>query len=99
MSATDTKRITELKKAPPPKKYGVYLLNDDYTPMDFVVAILTEIFHQPEPQAVNIMLQIHYEGKGLCGVYQKDIAHTKQQQVHSQARQADYPLLSIIEEV
>ncbi|OAM28806.1 MULTISPECIES: ATP-dependent Clp protease adapter ClpS [Eikenella] len=83
----------------PPKKYGVFLINDDYTPMDFVVSLLTDIFRLPENQAATVMLQVHHKGKGLCGVYQKDIADTKHQQVQNLARQAGHPLLSTVEEV
>lgn len=83
----------------PPKRYGVFLLNDDYTPMDFVVALLQEIFRLPEQQAEAVMLQVHHQGKGLCGIYQKDIAETKHQQVQNLAQQAAYPLLSKVEEV
>lgn len=87
------------ENTPPPKKYGVFLLNDDYTPMDFVVGLLTDVFRLPENRAEAVMLQVHHEGKGLCGVYQKDIADTKHQQVQSLARQAGHPLLSTVEEV
>ena len=83
----------------PPKKYGVFLINDDYTPMDFVVGLLTDIFRLPENQPATVMLQVHHKGKGLCGVYQKDIADTKHQQVQNLARQAGHPLLSMVEEV
>lgn len=87
------------QQVPPPKQYGVFLLNDDYTPMDFVVGILQDVFRLPEERAVAVMLQVHHEGKGLCGVYQKDIAETRQQQVRDLAAQAGHPLLSIVEEV
>lgn len=87
------------ENAPPPKKYGVFLLNDDYTPMDFVVGLLADVFRLPENRAEAVMLQVHHEGKGLCGVYQKDIADTKHQQVQNLARQAGHPLLSTVEEV
>lgn len=83
----------------PPKRYGVFLHNDDYTTMDFVVEILTDIFRQPENQAVKIMLQIHHHGKGLCGEYNRDIAETKQQQVQQRASEAGFPLLCTVEEM
>lgn len=86
-------------KIAPPKRYGVYLHNDDYTTMDFVVDILTDIFRQPENQAVKIMLQIHHHGKGLCGEYNRDIAETKQQQVQQRASEAGFPLLCTVEEM
>lgn len=83
----------------PPKRYGVFLHNDDYTTMDFVVDILTDIFRQPENRAVAIMLQIHHQGKGLCGEYSRDIAETKQQQVLNRASEAGFPLLCTVEEL
>lgn len=82
-----------------PKKYGVYLLNDDYTTMDFVVEILCTVFKLPENQAIQIMLQIHHEGRALCGVYSLDIAQTKQHQVLTLAQNAEFPLMCQIEEV
>ena len=84
-------------KPQPPKKYGVFLLNDDYTTMDFVVNILTEVFALSHERAVAVMLLVHHEGKGLCGIYTKDIAETKAQTVNRAARQAGYPLLTQIE--
>ena len=81
------------------KKYGVFLLNDDYTTMDFVVKILTEVFALPQERAVAVMLLVHHEGKGLCGIYTKDIAETKQQQVILLANNAGYPLQCILEEI
>ena len=83
----------------PPKKYGVFLLNDHYTPMDFVVDVLQDVFRLPESQAVSIMLEVHHRGKGLCGVYTRDIAETKQQQVMQLAEAAAHPLMCTIEEV
>ncbi|PSJ79951.1 ATP-dependent Clp protease adapter ClpS [Neisseria iguanae] len=82
-----------------PKRYGVYLLNDDYTTMDFVVAVLTEIFMLSEEQAVAVMLLVHHEGKGLCGTYTRDIAQTKQQQVIRRAKAEGHPLQCIVEEI
>ncbi len=89
----------EQRPLPPPKQYGVFLINDDYTPMDFVVMLLVDVFRLPENRAEAVMLQVHHEGKGLCGVYQKDIADTKHQQVQHLARQAGHPLLCTVEEV
>ena len=82
----------------PPKRYAVFLLNDHYTPMDFVVEILMDIFHMPHDKAEKTMLQIHHEGKGLCGVYTRDIAETKQQQVLWLADDAGHPLMCSIQE-
>ena len=86
-------------KITPPKQYGVFLLNDDYTPMDFVVAVLEEIFLLPEEKAVAVMLMVHHEQKGLCGVYTRDIAQTKQQQVMQRARREGHPLQFTVEEM
>lgn len=83
----------------PPKRYGVFLLNDDYTPMDFVVEVLQDIFSLPHDEAVAIMLQIHHSGRGLCGVYQKDIAQTKHHQVQQRAKSEGHPLRALVEEV
>ena len=83
----------------PPKKYGVYLLNDDYTTMDFVVAVLTEIFMLPQERALAVMMLVHHEGKGLCGVFTRDIAQTKQQQVLMRAKKEEFPLQCVIEEI
>ena len=87
------------RKTAPPKRYGVFLLNDDYTTMDFVVEVLSEVFMLDEEQAVAVMLLVHHEGKGLCGVYTRDIAQTKQMQVHRRAEDAGFPLKCILEEV
>ncbi len=83
----------------PPKRYGVFLLNDDYTTMEFVVEILTEIFMLGQEQAVAVMLLVHHEGKGLCGTYTRDIAQTKQRQVMDRAKAEGHPLQCIIEEI
>lgn len=99
MTAIQLDRKTAKEKLLPPKKYGVFLLNDHYTPMDFVVAILQDIFRLPKTQAVAIMLQIHHQGKGLCGCYHKDIAQTKQQQVLQAAAEAGHPLMCVVEEL
>lgn len=88
-----------LQKITPPKRYGVFLINDHYTPMDFVVMVLQEIFMLPENQATAIMFKVHHEGKGLCGSYTRDIAQTKQQQVMSIAAQAGHPLMCTVEEL
>ncbi len=81
-----------------PKKYKVFILNDDYTSMDFVVDILMSIFHKTYKQAENIMLEIHKKDKGLCGVYTHEIAETKVMQVRSKAKESGFPLKAIMEE-
>ena len=81
-----------------PQMFKVYLHNDDYTSMDFVVEILMGIFHKTHAQAEQIMLQIHEKGKAICGVYSFEIAQTKAQQVKQKAKQNGFPLLATIEE-
>lgn len=95
----DADTLLHRQEIPPPKRYGVFLLNDDYTTMEFVVEVLTEIFMLSEEQAVAVMLLVHQEGKGLCGTYTRDIAQTKQQQVMQRAKAEEYPLQCIVEEV
>lgn len=80
-----------------PNLYKVLLLNDDFTPMDFVVGILTKFFHLLPERATQIMLQVHYEGKGICGVFTYDVAETKVAQVNNYARSSEYPLLCSME--
>lgn len=80
-----------------PALYKVIILNDDYTPMDFVVEILEQFFYMTNEKATRIMLQVHTEGRGVCGVYTKDVAETKCSQVNAYARQNDHPLLCEIE--
>ncbi|MDO8453954.1 MAG: ATP-dependent Clp protease adapter ClpS [Sulfurimonas sp.] len=81
-----------------PKKYKVYLLNDDYTSMDFVIDILMTLFHKTYQEAENIMLEVHKKEKGLCGVYTHEIAETKVMQVSKKAREHGFPLKAIMEE-
>ncbi|MFT5835118.1 MAG: ATP-dependent Clp protease adaptor protein ClpS [Sulfurimonas sp.] len=81
-----------------PKKYKVFLLNDDYTSMDFVVDILMSIFHKSYAQAEQIMLDIHKKERGLCGVYTHEIAETKIMQVRRKAKDNGFPLMAIMEE-
>ena len=81
-----------------PKKYKVFLLNDDYTSMDFVVDILMSIFHKSYEESEAIMLAIHKKGKGLCGVYSYEIAETKVMQVKTKAKEHGFPLKAIMEE-
>ncbi len=81
-----------------PKQYKVYLLNDDYTSMDFVVEILMNIFHKSYQEAENIMLEVHRHDKGLCGVFTFEVAETKVMQVSKLAREEGYPLKAVMEE-
>lgn len=81
-----------------PKKYKVILLNDDYSTMDFVIDVLTKIFRKSVDEATQIMLNIHNNGKAVCGIYTYEIAATKVEQVKLQARQRGFPLKAIMEE-
>jgi len=81
-----------------PKKYKVFILNDDYTSMDFVVDILMSIFHKSYEQAENIMLEVHKKDRGLCGVYTHEIAETKVTQVVKKAKDSGFPLKATMEE-
>lgn len=81
-----------------PPLYKVLLLNDDFTPMDFVVSVLMKFFAMPKEKATNIMLQVHNSGVGVCGKYTKDIAETKVDTVNEYSRENQHPLLCSIEE-
>lgn len=81
-----------------PKKYKVLLLNDDYTVMDFVVDVLMSIFHKSMQEAEAVMLEIHKNDRGLCGVYTHEIAETKVMQVHKKAKESGFPLKAEMEE-
>lgn len=99
MTESGTKTvIKEKSKTKTPKSYKVILLNDDYTPMDFVVSILESIFQKSPAEAVRVMLQVHTQGAGLCGIYALQIAETKVQQVHERALQQGHPLKCTMEE-
>lgn len=87
------------QKLKPPAMYQVCLLNDDYTPMEFVVAIIQEYFNKDRETAMHIMLKVHQEGRGVCGVYSKDVALTKVELVSAHARKAGHPLQCVMEEV
>lgn len=81
-----------------PKKYRVYLLNDDYSTMDFVIEVLTKVFRKTVDEATIIMFNIHNNGKEVCGVYTHEIASTKVAQVKNMARSKGFPLKAIMEE-
>jgi ATP-dependent Clp protease adaptor protein ClpS len=91
-------RQAQSSKAGPPRMFQVLLLNDDYTPMDFVIAVLQRFFSLDTEQATRIMLQVHNEGRGVCGVFPRDIAATKVEQVGAYARQHQHPLACVMEE-
>jgi len=82
-----------------PEDYRVILLNDDYTTMDFVVEVLMAIFHKKPEDAARIMMDVHKKGKGVVGQYPWDIAATKAEQVHSAARDNEFPLRCMLEPV
>jgi ATP-dependent Clp protease adaptor protein ClpS len=77
--------------------YQVAMLNDDYTPMEFVVMVIQEFFSKDREAATQIMLKIHLDGKGVCGVYSRDVAATKVDQVLDAAKQAGHPLQCVSE--
>jgi ATP-dependent Clp protease adaptor protein ClpS len=87
----------EVAKPKLPPMFKVLLLNDDYTPMEFVVACIENFFNKSREQATQIMLQVHTEGMGVCGIYPQDIAETKMNQVLKHAQEAQHPLQCIIE--
>ena len=96
-----TKRESELSfehQVIEPKRYKVIMLNDDYTPMDFVVDILMKLFHKSYAQAEAIMLDIHQKDRAVCGVYTYEIAETKVVQVSKMARENGFPLKATMEE-
>jgi ATP-dependent Clp protease adaptor protein ClpS len=85
------------QKTTRPELYKVFLLNDDYTTMDFVIEVLETIFNKPPAEAYRIMMLVHTQGKGLCGVYPHEIAETKVEAVVSTARAHGFPLKAAME--
>lgn len=81
-----------------PKRYRVILLNDDFTTMEFVVYILESIFLKTPSEATQIMLQVHKTGRGVAGIFSKQIAEAKIDQVHTQAQREGFPLKCVMEE-
>ncbi|MDG6777870.1 ATP-dependent Clp protease adapter ClpS [Thiomicrorhabdus sp. zzn3] len=88
---------TARPKVKPPKRYQVVLLNDDYTPMDFVVEVLMKFFAMDEARANAVMLAVHHDGKGICGVYSREVAEMKVHQVNRYSRQHQHPLMCQLE--
>ena len=82
----------------PPPMFQVVMYNDDYTPMEFVVEVIQLFFALPRERATQIMLKVHTEGRGVCGIYPKDVASTKVEQVTSYSRQHQHPLQCAMEE-
>ena len=87
------------QRTKPPQMYQVVLLNDDFTPMEFVVLVLQEYFNKDRETATQIMLKIHLEGRGVCGVFTHDLATTKVEQVLQAARHHGHPLQCLAEPV
>ena len=85
-------------KLKPPSMYKVWMLNDDYTPMDFVVEVLEDFFNMGREQATRVMLAVHTEGKAVCGIFPQDIAETKATQVVEYARENQHPLMCQVDE-
>jgi len=98
MSLDTELELVESIKLAYPKKYKVFLLNDNYTSMDFVVEILTNVFYKNTQDAESIMLEIHKKERGLCGVYTHEIAETKVTQVMKRAKDSGFPLKATMEE-
>lgn len=100
--STDTRQAPGLNFANEtrePRSFKVLLHNDDYTTMEFVVHVLKSVFHKPEPEAMRIMLAVHKQGLGMCGVFTAEVAETKVDTVHAMAKSAGYPLRASLEEV
>ena len=94
----DTVLETKKAKVKAPPMFKVLLLNDDYTPMDFVVVVLQKFFALSREVATQVMLKVHKEGMGVCGVFPRDVAATKVEQVKSYAKQHQHPLQCVMEE-
>lgn len=103
--ATEIQSQREAAEAPlasrvaPPPMYQVVLLNDDYTPMEFVVHVLRQVFHKTTPEAERIMLKVHHEGRGICGIYTRDVAATRVDTVRQLAHINQHPLQCVMEPV
>lgn len=89
--------IKERQRVKPPTLYRVLLLNDDYTTMDFVILILEDVFHKNAVEAAQIMLHVHKNGKGIAGVYTREIAETKTDKVNELSHKSSFPLKCIME--
>lgn len=98
---SDLSSLVELEepKLKKPSLYRVILLNDDYTPMEFVIYVLQTFFSYDKEKATQIMLAVHTKGKGVCGIYTKEVAETKSNQINNFAKQNEHPLVSDIEPI
>jgi len=94
----DTVLEAKRTKTKPPPMFKVLLLSDDYTPMDFVVAVLQRFFALSRERATQVMLKVHRDGMGVCGIFPRDVAATKVEQVKSYAKQHQHPLQCVMEE-
>jgi ATP-dependent Clp protease adaptor protein ClpS len=98
-SKTHARPVAESKeKTRRARRFNVVLLNDDYTTMEFVVTILESLFRHSPAEAVQIMLKVHKEGRGIAGCFPHDVAESKALAVHERARAAGYPLRAVVEE-
>ena len=88
----------EKPKLKPPKQYKVFVINDDYTPMEFVVQVLIMFFSMDEAKATRVMMSVHTKGRGICGIYSHEIAETKVDQVNEYSRMNQHPLMCSMEE-
>ena len=86
------------EKLQPPPMFEVALLNDDYTPMEFVVSVLEKFFGMGREKATQVMLKVHREGRGVCGIYPRDVAASKVEQVSGYSREHQHPLQCVMEE-
>ncbi len=82
----------ERAKVKPPRQYSVLLINDDFTPMDFVVGVLSHIFRLSNEDAMRVMLEVHIRGEGVAGTYSREVAETKLEMTHAFAQQSGHPL-------
>jgi ATP-dependent Clp protease adaptor protein ClpS len=94
----DTILEAQRSKLKPPPMFKVMLLNDDYTPMEFVVVVLQKFFGMSRERATQVMLKVHREGIGVCGVYPRDVASSKVEQVAAYSRKHQHPLQCVMEE-
>lgn len=89
--------VIEKKEVKEPGKFNVIFLNDDYTPMEFVVQILMSVFHHSKDSSARIMMEVHEKGKGVAGTYSYEIAEQKSAETEAWARNKSYPLKTVIE--
>ena len=97
--ATGSVLLEKKEKTEKPSLYRVLMLNDDYTPMEFVIYVLQTFFSYDKEKATQIMLAVHTKGKGVCGIYTKEVAETKSNQINNFAKQNEHPLVSDIEPI